>query len=72
MQDKFQWLPWTFHKEFIHPTYTHIAKNKKKELKKRGGGGQQTYYSNSKIKCLCKRSFITTTVLNVCKYIQEQ
>lgn len=39
MQDKFQWLPWTFHKEFIHPTYTHIAKNKKKELKKRGGGG---------------------------------
>lgn len=41
MQDKFQWLPLTFHKEFIHPTYTHIAKNKKKELKKRGGGGSK-------------------------------
>lgn len=38
MQDKFQWLPLTFHKEFIHPTYTHIAKNKKKKNKKKEGG----------------------------------
>lgn len=43
MQDKFQWLPLTFHKEFIHPTYTHIAKNKKKRIKKKRGGGEQTY-----------------------------
>lgn len=43
MQDKFQWLPLTFHKEFIHPTYTHIAKNKKKRIKKkrRGGGSKR-------------------------------
>lgn len=42
MQDKFQWLPLTFHKEFIHPTYTHIAKNKKKKnLKKEGGGSKR-------------------------------
>lgn len=42
MQDKFQWLPLTFHKEFIHPTYTHIAKNKKKRIKKKRRG-EQTY-----------------------------
>lgn len=49
MQDKFQWLPWTFHKEFIHPTYTHIAKNKKKELKKRGGGDSKRITATVKL-----------------------
>lgn len=49
MQDKFQWLPLTFHKEFIHPTYTHIAKNKKKELKKRGGGDSKRITATVKL-----------------------
>lgn len=49
MQDKFQWLPLTFHKEFIHPTYTHIAKNKKKRIKKKRGGDSKRITATVKL-----------------------